>query len=242
MNKSPESPGGDEEKKPEKPKESPIPLSASLDSIANDLQAFHPSNLLESESNPRTKQFFYELFSSAGGIPKAADDKRPEWAMNAWKEFWRSLQAMPEKVEADSDAVQVGYSVGVLSEIGPVAPKTSPALSGLFDIFSNIIPQIRAMAAQSSPAEAADFFNAQKEGQKQLERVLQPTQRAKIFLAFAVAWEVITEFKSTNDLYLWLISEGIIQPPGSESGKGGTDSREIRKICQIMKFGSLQFR
>jgi hypothetical protein len=223
---------------PESAKTPFVPLSTSLDGIAETLPDLHPSNFLNTVSNPRTKQILYELGSSTGEIPRAPDDKRPEWAVNAWKEFWRSLQLMPENMQTGPDASQLGYSAGIVSKIQADAVKASPDVAKLFGVFSELIPQVRASAAQSPPEEAANFFKAQLKGQERAVQLDQLSQRTKIFLAFAVAWEVIAEFKSTSELFRWLQC-------GHKDGKQsflapGTDSREIRRVCKILglQYGS----
>src|SRR5262245_57836807 len=87
-------------------------------------------SFLDSISNPRLKQVLYELYSSLGGMPRSPEDNRPEWALNAWKEFWRSLGLAQVAVEESSEAT--GYRVGVLSHIPPDALQASPDIFKMF--------------------------------------------------------------------------------------------------------------
>lgn len=222
--------GGD---KPAPHQKSPPPGSIA-DVVVEKLQSFQPATLLDSIGNPRLKRVMYEFFSSLGFVSKAPEDTRPEWALQAWREFARASGMFPEAKQVASDSEQVGYSVGMASELDPKCVSESPDMSKLLALFSEVFPEIREAAAHSAPAEAAAFFNAQEQGQETLSQVLQPTQRTIIFLTIATGWQHVAGFKSTGELYNWLIAQGVIQPPGKETGKGGTDSREIRKVCEII--------
>jgi len=209
-----------------------VSFAANLDSLAPDLQDYSPAKFVDSVSNPRTRQVLYELGSSLGDIPKAPDDKRPEWAVNAWKEFWRSLQWMPKKVQESSDIDQIGFGFGIASDPRLDSLKASPDLARLFDVLSDLIPKIRSMAAQAPPEEAASFFKAQKDGHERAAQLEQVSQRTKIFVVVAVLWEVVAEFKSTSELFHWLkTAHGEGKQPLLAPG---TDSREIRAVCKII--------
>ncbi len=100
------------------------PQSVSMDAIFQNPQDFQPSKILDAFSNPRTKQVMYELLSSLGDIQIAVEDNRPDWAKEAWKEFWRSLALMPETTQDTSEARQMSAtSAGrMLSELARIAP------------------------------------------------------------------------------------------------------------------------
>jgi hypothetical protein len=161
-------------------------------------------------------------------------DSRPKWVLNAWKEFWRSLAIIPETGQNNSDFAQVGSIVGLISDLEIDSLQMPEPLEGMIKQVIQRIPQIRILAANSSAKEAKDFFCAQHQGQEKRSLIEQPSQRTKIFVVIAIAWRDIAQLKSTSALYGWLISKKVIQPSGDQTGKGGTDSREIRKICKMI--------
>lgn len=227
------------QKKENRPPESlQNPASAkppSMDDLFKNPENYQQSDLLDSLSNPRLRQVMYELFSSIGDIPRSPEDKRPEWAINAWKEFWRSSGLLPQ---GGSEASQLGYGVGLVSEVSPDAFKVSPDMSKMFSHLLEMFPKLRENAAHSPPEQAASFFSAQKAGKKRSDQLGQVSQRTKIFLAIAILWELVAEFKSTAELFQWLRSVG--GDKGQTYIAPTTDSREIRTVCKIigLRYGS----
>ena len=220
-------------KQPLQSAQSPVDASPpNMDAMFQNPQNYHTSQLLGTFSNPRLKQVMYELFSSLGDIPRSPDDKRPEWAMNAWREFWRSSGVLPQKAETGSGAAQTGFGVRIISEVMPDTFKASPDMSKMFSHIFGMLPKLREDAAHSSPDEAAKFFNAQKAGKDKADHLGQFSQRTKIFIVIAILWELVASFKSTGELFQWLRScEG---DTGQRLLAPSTDSREIRTVCKII--------
>ena len=182
------------------------------------------------------------LFVKHGGKPLPSEDpscmKRGNKACNSHVPNWKRFQLFPPLwairfKRKMSNEYRAGFGCGLLSgACGLLPPKWSGA--------SDIVGFRRQEAAQLPAAQALDFFTGQRDGEKHMqkmpERAKQMTQRAKIFQAIATQWGEITPGKlnTTRELYEWLCRQNVIQPVGQRTGKGGTDSREIRKVCKII--------
>jgi hypothetical protein len=212
-----------------------LPLSnrPSMKAVFENPENFQPTAFFDAIENPTTRRILVELFSSLGLIPMCAGDERPEWAKQAWREFWRSSALVPGIEDTTPDAGQNGYTIGLLSHFNPddAALTCSPDISQLLKFVSELIPEFRQKAAQSAPEEAAAFFDAQKKGHERGEQLSQISQRAKIFMVIAVQWQVVAEYNGTKELFKWLESLGTKEKPFLAPT---TDSREIRTICKII--------
>ncbi len=176
----------------------------------------------------------YELFSSLGDVPRTPDDKRPDWAIQAWREFWRTTGIFSQEGTELPDLKSLGSAIGLVTELQVQHELKLPDAQKLADAVNEAVPHIKEAAAKEPPETAAAFFVGQKNGAEQVSRVIEPSQRAKLLLFIAVLWEEFSAFKSTRELYQWFVTHELIQPPGSLTGKGGTDPREIRKICRMI--------
>src|SRR5262245_1682742 len=101
-----------------------IPYELKL--IVEKLQPFQSDNFLRSFENPRLKQVAYEDMSSLGCISKELDDNRPEWALNTWREGFKSLGLLALMTADTFEAVDFGFLIGLVSSCGPTSLKASP--------------------------------------------------------------------------------------------------------------------
>lgn len=214
----------------ESPNEEPVRLGAWEAAFENPQDYTIAKLIDEGISNERTKEVIYELFSSLGDVPIAPNDKRPEWARQAWREFWRSSALLPDAKHA-SEPKQLGEMMGLLAAIPTGAVKSPLDLADLHALMARKAPKVRSDAAQFPPKDAADFFNAQKIGQERAAQLTQISQRTKIFFLIAVAWREVAKFESTGELFQWLRSPG---KNGKDFLAPSTDSREIRNVCKII--------
>jgi hypothetical protein len=211
-------------------------IPENLKPLVEKLQTFQPDTFLSQFKNPRVRQVMYEILSSVGGVPMAPEDKRPEWALNAWRKAFKALGLLAVMTagpsSADQEANHFGFIIGLFSAFGPEPLTASADMQKLNSMLADLIPMLRALAAESSPSEAAAFFSAQYEGTQKKAEIEQASQRTKILLFMAVLWEVVVEFKSTGELFQRLRS--LKSDDGRYFIAQSTESREIRAICKLI--------
>ena len=218
-------------KQPSKPTQAvAVVKPPSIEAILKNPQGYQVSQLFDTFSNRRVARVCYEAASGLGEIPRSSEDKRPEWALEAWKAFARSLGMFSQ--DGTHEAKEMGTLVGIFSTLKPDSCAASPDISKLFSVSSEMVPQLRILAAQASPTEAADFFSSQKAGQGWFDRMSQLSQRTKIFLLIALAWEAVAECKSAGELFRCLYAE--TNDRGQPLLARSTEAREIREICEII--------
>src|SRR5688500_18171042 len=87
-------------------------LPEKLKTVLQGLRAFQPDTLLKTIENERLRQVMYEIFSSLGDIPRTPEDKRPEWALKAWTETFRSIGLLSQMTTEPSDSDHFGFLIG----------------------------------------------------------------------------------------------------------------------------------
>lgn len=179
---------------------------------------------------PRLKILMQSMLAELGFEDSSG---MPSWAKNAANEFFKCMAPSQNK-RAESEAYQLGWRAGLASKASPLITSSAFRNSPMFEMATKAIPLLRSSFSQASDDEAANFFVGLDDGGRSIEKLRFSPQRTKIFLFISLAWMEIQELKSTTELYDYLIFAKVIQSLGEFSGKGGTDSREIRTICKII--------
>jgi hypothetical protein len=100
---------------PEPERKGSFTQSEEFQPVIKSLQECAPDKMLDSIANPREREFFYQMFSATGDLPLRQDDKRPQWALTAWKEFIRSIAIVPNE---GNEVHVLGRLSGLVSEVG----------------------------------------------------------------------------------------------------------------------------
>lgn len=209
-------------------------LPTGADLPLSDLKELQLPKLLDGMPDPRARQFLTEFLSALGLIPIPPGDRRPAWAIRAIQEGCRCWGVPFGDLSGRSENERVGLAIGMFCALQQSETGFSDASIKLAGPMGRLIPTLRTGIANESPEQAAEFFKAQQSGRQRASRIHQPPQRVGILMVIGAAWRVIAEFKSTRELYGWLVARKVIHPPGAYTGKGGTDPREIRKVCELI--------
>ena len=149
----------------------------------------------------------------------------PSWAAKASERFFESCKLGFVGKTDEVTPKQAGTVVGLWD--GPIPDKgMSPEIMTALDMVCKLA---KTSINDDPPVVARDFHAGRMEAEKIGGIMEGLPQRAKIFMLVAINWRKVAGFKSTTELWQWLLSpenKGVIAP--------STDSREIRTICQLI--------
>jgi hypothetical protein len=149
----------------------------------------------------------------------------PPWAAKASKRFFESCKLGFVGKSDEVTPKQAGTIVGLWNG-PPLDNALAPEIMTALDLVCKLA---KASINDDPPVVARDFHAGRMEAEK-IGGILEGlSQRTKIFVLIAINWRKVADFKSTTELWQWLLSpenKGVIAP--------STDSREIRTVCQLI--------
>ena len=172
------------------------------------------------------------VFLGMGDIGLAA----PEWVKRASQKMLEGtgldfMAKMGSDIELVQFSREMGKAVGVAEKLLKNPKPISSKIGAMGKKFAApFVKFSKSVASEAEPRESEAFFSGRNESEKLIEIMRQPPQRAKIYLLIALCWQQIQKFNSTGEFHKWLLS--LKKPDGTNLIAPGTDSREIRKICQ----------
>lgn len=169
-------------------------------------------------------QNFVCLLLASCGLAEVPPET-PEWAVKAAGELTKCFKP-PKRKKAASEDYRLAWQMGLVSGLMPLFELHQGRQSRLADMGKGLLSAIRTHASQLPANEAAEVFNALRDGEQSAARVTQLPQRTKIFALIVFLSPEVAACKSTGELYKRLLSAGAIA--------SGTDAREIRKVCNII--------
>lgn len=149
------------------------------------------------------------------------EDDRPDWAIAAAREFWRTALDMPKTREAKSEAYRFGYLFALADRATPSLFGTETAVAAWLSS-SDLMSQIHAAIRTDPPPVAAEFYAGFSAGLKRgLAISVGPWL---IHIILAVAWREVAGFRNLAQLHSWL---------DQHLGSSLTGTRDrIAKLCQ----------
>jgi hypothetical protein len=151
----------------------------------------------------------------------------PPWAAKASERFFESCKLGFIGKTDEVTPKQVGTMVGLWD--GPVPDKGMfPEILTALDIACKLA---RTSINDDPPVVARDFHAGRMEAEKIGGIMEELPQRTKIYMLLAINWRKVAGFKSTTQLWEWLLS---LENNGAKVIAPSTDSREIRTVCQMI--------